>query len=172
MGRMSPQKRRTLTASKARRGATTSSGPRRIDEILPAANPIDAPPSIPEGRESVQPAHFDPSPVPGRLKRKRTSSLTVEYGRKKPRSALASLRLAGEAVDQLEQKWLAVVKFASAQSQRGSVTNATCDDIARELELKASGSTIRSWYNRAISGKSLVRDDGSGRASLNHHAFL
>lgn len=52
-------RKRVQAATEARKRNRSSSGSRRIDIVLPAQNPIDAPPAS-KDRESVQPARYAP----------------------------------------------------------------------------------------------------------------
>lgn len=157
MGRLSKAKRKTLAATRARTSRSNSTGPRRIDVVLPALRPLDAPP---RGTKRLREAsvRYEASERP--RKRRRTDS-NHEYGRQGSRSDLAVALQAAGVLNNLERKWAAVSAVSRYEREDGTVSKVAMQDVASKAKVKPK--TLSRWKARADAGESLVRLEGSGR---------
>jgi hypothetical protein len=163
------KRKRVKAANTARSKTKSNTGPRAY---LPAHDPapkaIDASPaeSKRQTKEVVRLEKFERLKVS--KKRKRTSSLTNETSRKRPRADIQILRAAEPAVLQLEGKWHAVSLFTEARGiGNGHVSNEATNEIGRRFGV--TGETVRVWATKAEQGQSLVRNDGSGYYLSQYH---
>lgn len=163
MGRQSKGKRQTKAAIAKRKENHKPTGPRFINEVLPANNP-DSPPEN-EKRESKEVKRYRPEAnFKPRLNRVKSSNLTLEPGRKFVRSNIQAARMALPVIDDVERKWLAIVNYAiliDPKSPSLSLSKSQMDSVGAKFGV--NGKTVKNWFDNAMKGNSMLRNDGSGR---------
>ena len=142
-------KKKSMKANSIRSVKKSSSGPRKIDIILPASNPIDGNPCH-EKRQSLPPLMYHP-PEP---KKKRWKKKSAEE-KKKEVSLQESLRLSI-----LERRWRAVGEYYQKQSIDGIISSREMKRIAEDYNMTIS--TLKILVKKAGNGESLSRKKGSG----------
>lgn len=145
----SKRKKASLIASKQRSLLHNSSGTRKIDVVLPAVNPIDAPP-LSEKRVSQSPSNYHPPEFKQRHWKKKTPEQKQQITLSEQRKKLFSL----------EKKWYAIFCYARFQRDDGSIPTRLGNSIASK-----HGYTLKQLKNLAKQvkdGRSLVRMPGCG----------
>ncbi len=133
-----------------------SSGPRHIDVILPAKNPIDSPPQS-SNRNSQQTEFYNPDVQ----SRKRKRFYISEVGHKRPRSVSSRLSSVSSEVDDLQQKWFFVVEYRSMCCPDLSIPSSLGKSIAHRAGVDLQ--TLKKWVLLASQTGDLTRKHGSGR---------
>lgn len=160
---LSPSKKKSMLAAGKRSELRKSTGPRSIDIILPAINPIDALPSK-RKRDSVEPLRYvEQFKERKRPKRFPSTKFQSDTGRRVLRSASTIMNNLDDIMD-LEKKWSAVLDYSCSCHPDGSIPRNVGNAIAKEFGVTLQ--TLSNWYWKAKKQGTLIRKQGSGRKPI------